>query len=430
MNLDVFNQGFKVFREEGLKALIQKAKIFCINKRNENSSKEKTASDLINNRFRNIQKIPSFFCPTNDGKRINLVTDSIESHSLLGGVATAIIFATMLSKQWQVPLRVITRTTPPNARNFKKILSLLSIDIPNNIEFYSDYDRDFFGDKVNKLDVHEEDIFIATSWWSAEAIRKTTIKKEFIYIIQEVEQFFYDYGDEHLLCSQLMKEKDIIFIVNSKWLYDYFTMNEKNIAENGVYFHPSFSNSLFTPIFEKRKEKYQLFFYARPNNSRNLFYYGVNVINRAINEGIIDISEWDINFVGQGVPEFTFDNGYKCNIIGQLEWKEYAKFLESIDLAISLMYTPHPSYPPFDVLMAGGVVLTNRFMNKQEIDWSKNVILSELNEEDMMKNIKISVEMAKNSQIRKSNFEESQIPQNWTLSFVESIKYCEDRLNV
>ena len=105
-------------------------------------------------------------------------------------------------------------------------------------EYYSDYDRDEDGRKATKLSVSSEDIFFATSWWSAKAIEKTSLRKRFYYIIQEVETFFYPHGVEHLLCSQVMHDPNIDFIVNSHYLWEYFKKSEPNIVEHGVYFEP------------------------------------------------------------------------------------------------------------------------------------------------------------------------------------------------
>ena len=73
-----------------------------------------------------------------------------------------------------------------------------------------------------KLEVSEKDVFLATSWWSAAAIKSCNLRSRFFWIIQEEETFFYPYGDEHLWCSELMNDSQIDFIVNTKLLFDYF----------------------------------------------------------------------------------------------------------------------------------------------------------------------------------------------------------------
>ena len=76
--------------------------------------------------------------------------------------------------------------------------------------YYSDYDRDVLGNIAYKLEISENDIF-TSSWWSAAAIKGTSLRKKFFYIIQEVETFFYPHGDEHYLCSQIMGQKYLLY---------------------------------------------------------------------------------------------------------------------------------------------------------------------------------------------------------------------------
>lgn len=386
-----------------------------------------TVETLLETRMRNLQKIPCIVSNENI-TRINFVTDSIEKHSLLGGVATALIVATEFANKYNVPLRIITRTTDINPSNYFSIMELSNVKVAKEVSFYSDFDRDINGDKVFKLDVTPSDIFMATSWWSAEAIKKTTLRKRFYYIIQEVETFFYSHGDEHYRCSQIMEDENIDYIINSHYLYDYFKEHNKNIVKNGIYFEPAFPKTIYSVNNMVRKDKYKLFFYARPNNPRNMFTYGLQILESCIQKGIIDTNEWDIYCAGQDVPELTFSNGYKVKNLGLMEWKEYGKFLGDIDLALSLMYTPHPSYPPFDVASAGGVVVSNKCINKENISFCNNILLGDLEEEKFLETMKQGIELAKDYKERKKNFEQSTIPTEWHQQLKDTIKFMGEKI--
>lgn len=361
-------------------------------------------------------------------KRLNFVTDSIGPNSLLGGVATALIVATEFANKCDFELRIITRTTNVNPVDYENIMDISGVEPAKHVSFYSDYDRDINGNKDFKLEISKDDIFFATSWWSAEAIKKTSIRKRFYYIIQEVETFFYPHGGEHYLCNQIMNDKNIDFIINSKFLYEYFKKNEPNIINNGTYFEPAFPNALYHPQSFVKKNKYKLFFYARPNNPRNLYSYGVNLLEKAISCGILDTSEWDIYCAGQEIPELRFSNGYTAINKGQMSWQDYGEFLGDIDLAVSLMYTPHPSYPPYDVACSGGVVVSNKCLNKEIFEQCKNVILSELNEKEFMSSLKEGIELAKNMTQRKENFENSTIPRKWNEVLDGAISFMKEKM--
>lgn len=358
-------------------------------------------------------------------KRLNLVTDTIDASSLLGGVATALIVATEFANRYNYELRIITRNTETNPMNYENIMKISGVKPAEKLSFYSDYER--FDQSVDfRMEVGPGDIFFATSWWSAQAIKSTTINPRFFYIIQEVETFFYNYGSERLLCEQIMEDPNIDFIVNSHYLHDYFVKNNPNITKHGCYFEPAFPSELYSKKDFMNKNKYKLFFYARPNNPRNLYTVGVELLQKAVDRGVLNLEEWDVYCVGQDAPIIHFSTGKDSINMGQLSWTEYAKFLADVDLGLCLMYTPHPSYPPFDVASSGGVVLTNKMLNKQTFDMCQNVIMEDLNEEDFMRGFEKAVALAKDTERRQRNYEESTIPRNWSAVLNETMTFMKE----
>lgn len=362
-----------------------------------------------------------------DVKRINLVTDTLSGSSLLGGVATALVVATEFANNYGYELRIITRCTDINTTNYYVTMKNLGILPAKKISFYSDYAQDRLA-LQSRLDITADDLFFATSWWSAEAILKTTIRKRVFYIVQEVETMFYNYGDEHQRCMEIFQNPDIRFVINSQYLQEYFQTNMPCITNNGIHFQPAFPDTLYQRSDEVNEGKYKLFFYSRPNNPRNLFKKGVKILNHMITNGILDTSQWDIYFMGQDTPEIVFENGYKPIFKGQVSWNEYAEFLSTIDIGLCLMYTPHPSYPPFDVASSGGVVITNKFMTKQDFPQSKNVIMSELDIVDMEKAFKDAITLAKNTELRQKNYLENSIPKNWSQEIAPILTFMEEHL--
>lgn len=384
-------------------------------------------SQLFAERFCNMQPIECIHIK-NGPKRLNLVTDSISNNSLLGGVATAIIVAALFCKKNNIPLRIITRFSFPEPDNLKMILNLNGLDDFNDIEFYTDVESNQGEQLLQKLDISDNDIFFATSWWSAYAIKKISLRTRFFYIIQEVETFFYPHGDEHYFCSKILEDKNIDFIINHQNLLKYFNKNFPTVAQNGIAFMPAFSRKLYlTNSFIPQKKK-KLFFYSRPNNPRNMFWTGIKLLDKAIQKGVLNTSEWEIFFAGQDVPRMVFTNGYKPICNGLMTWEEYGKFLGSVDLTLSLMYTPHPSYPPYDAACAGSVVLTNKCLNKTEFPECKNIITTNLDESDFYNNLSIAMDLATNMVLRKSNFEEMTIPSDWEKELENVMKFMEERI--
>lgn len=364
-----------------------------------------------------------------DKMRFNVVTDSIEANSLLGGVATALILSTLLCLKYNWKLRIITRTAVCDPSDYRKFMSLQNLKIPDEVEYVTDVQ---VGERKSpRIEVSNSDIFMATSWWSAKSLLKSPYIKQIFYIIQEEETFFYSYGDMHLWCKEIINDGRISFIVNTKLLFDYFkTEGCYNIINNSCWFEPAFSSDIYYPDEDtfKAKRKYKLFFYGRPNNSRNLFYHGIDYINEAIERNIINTEKWDIYMGGGDYPDFYFSNGYTPIMKGRMSWKEYANFSRTIDLAFSLMYTPHPSYPPFDMLSSGAVVLTNNFANKKELNYSENLVMEDLKLEDMMEGFEKAIQLAENIEVRKKNYKSNTILRKWDDAFDSSIEYISKKI--
>jgi hypothetical protein len=151
---------------------------------------------------------------------------------------------------------------------------------------------------------------------------------------------------------------------------------------------------------------------------RNLYYRGLEALDNAILNGVIDLDEWEIFCVGSNAGKVEFTSGYKPTVVKKMEWSEYTKFLRTVDLGFSLMYTPHPSYPPLDIASSGSVVVTNVFANKVNLDqYSKNIICSELDIDSLVQSLEAGISLAKDIPLRESNYHENRLLRNWNKSF-------------
>jgi hypothetical protein len=251
--------------------------------------------------------------------------------------------------------------------------------------------------------------------------------------MQEVETFFYDHGDYHLRCYKTLTSDSLIPIVNSKELYDYLADHGyDNVKNRGIFFSPAFSGELLKPSensFEK-KSKYKLFFYARPSHQRNLFYFGIDILNKAFLKGVLDSKEWEVYLAGdKTVCDLEFDSNVKVKRLGLMSWEDYSKMASKIDLCYSMIYTPHTSYPPLDFASSGSVVLTNRYQNKQDLhNYSKNIISAELNEEDMLKKFKEASLLVKDVKQREKNYKENNINDSWDDAFKDVLPFMEEKI--
>jgi hypothetical protein len=60
--------------------------------------------------------------------------------------------------------------------------------------------------------------------------------------------------------------------------------------------------------------------------------------------------------------------------VGKLDIEAYGSLLRESALGVSLMVSPHPSYPPLDMAHLGLRVVTNTFGPKDLSAWHENIV--------------------------------------------------------
>ncbi|MBN3763252.1 hypothetical protein [Burkholderia sp. Ac-20365] len=386
----------------------------------EAETSQKTALQLSRARFESLAPLLTYSIPASNIRRISIVTDSVSSGSLFGGVGTALIFSALLANEMGAQLRIITRTQRAQPENINHLLDLYGIKLKEEVQFK----LAAFFDQKYELDVKEGDVFVTTSWWTTAATLPSVPRESIIYLLQEDERMFYPYGDDRVKCEEILSNKDIRFLINTKLLFDHLTNDGlSNIASNGAWFEPAFPAAIYHPRVKTTTGKKRFFFYARPHNVRNLFYLGIEVIERAIALKVLDTEEWEICLVGKDIPAVVFDGGYVATKFENLSWSEYADLAGTIDVGLSLMSTPHPSYPPLDLAASGAVVVTNRFGNKTDLsEYSSNLICADLDRDALVEGLRLAVALSSNTQLREQNYRSNRLVDDWQQAFSGVIK--------
>lgn len=379
----------------------------------------KTVRHILNERF--SECIPFNILPTkNDKKRLNVIFNGFDRGCFFGGKATALILAVYFANKTNCTLRIIAQN--PERDILSEFTELFNLEMPKNVEYFA---KDF----NTLLEVSDNDDFLCTMWENAAAVLATPgITGKIFYIMQEVETYFYDHGDNHLKCFQTLTDERLIPVVNSKLLYDYLCANGyENVKKNGIYFEPVFSKKLLKPNENtfKEKENYKLFFYGRPSHQRNICYFGLECLNDAFLSGALDEKKWEVYLAGDAsLPKINFDCDIKVHQLGVMSWKQYCDFVSTVDLCYSMIYTPHPSYPPLDTTTAGAVSVTNRYANKQDLScYSKNIIMADLNKTSMLEALNKAQALAFDFETRKKNHAESHTAGSWSDTFAPVIEH-------
>lgn len=375
---------------------------------------EKTSAALLAKNYDFIRALPTYAAPASGTPRLTLVTDSVGPGSLFGGVGTALVFAALLANRRGARLRIVTLREKPSTAGIEALFASHGVPLHRPITFaFAD-----IGSTGRPIDVEESDTFVTTSWWSTQNLLGAVDPRRIVYIVQEDERMFYAGGDDHLRCCEASAAPGLRYVVNTRLLYDHLRCSGfPQMGERGTWFEPAFplGSYFHEPI---RREGLNLFFYARPGNPRNLFHRGIEALDAALLRGVIDPDLWTIHCVGSHLPDFAFAGGVAPRKVEGLSWTEYTRFIRRMDLGLSLMYTPHPSYPPLDMAASGGVCVSNVYGAKTSLAaYSENIVCTGLSVDEIVEGLRAGAALAQDLPRRAANYRKSNIQRDWGASF-------------
>ena len=245
---------------------------------------------------------------------------------------------------------------------------LLGTDLPADVQLVSANDR------AVPLAIGARDLFMATAWWTAQqakyAVRQTQHSR-FVYLIQDYEPLFHPASTQQALAAETYS-LDHLPVVNSQWLHEFLVRErigrfaDPAFVERSLVFQPAVDRTLFFPAFDRStRARRRLLFYARPTNGlRNLFELGVAALEKAVADGTLDPERWELVGMGESFPAVSLGRGAKLVPAPWLDLAGYAQQMRESDILLSLMLSPHPSYPPLEMAACGGLAVTTAFANK------------------------------------------------------------------
>ncbi|MDO9106121.1 MAG: rhamnan synthesis F family protein [Methylovulum sp.] len=220
--------------------------------------------------------------------------------------------------------------------------------------------------------VRNNDIFIATAWWTA--LNTLDILKQqnslfgerqraFVYFIQDVEFSFYPWSSQSALAEQTYRHPDkIIPVFNTDRVFDYFKRN--GYFSSGHVTYPQMDPALKAAIsYNTPKEKIVLV-HTRPHIERQGFPFIDVLLQAIIAADPVFWSAWQFLAIGDHIDNHTFKTCPTIAVLGQLPVQQYAELASKAALAVSLMVSPHPSQAALEMAEAGVLVLTNGYAGK------------------------------------------------------------------
>lgn len=314
--------------------------------------------------------------------RINIMVPTLYAENVFGGIATALKFFDSFQDK-KIAKRIIVTETPVRKEDIERYPDFKIVSMEEDSD--AKYQVVSISNRGGKtLEVSEKDIFIATAWWSAYTI-ESVIKwqqeayqkkiKPLIYFIQDYEPYFHAWSSKYCY-SESTYHLDIptIAVFNSKELKDYFNANHYEFLKE-FYFDPILNDALKEKLetLKPVKRKKKIIVYGRPNVARNAFEIIVDSLITAFQDRS-DIEEWEFISVGEKHQNVQLLKGKQLVSIGKLKLDDYAKLMNESYLGISLMISPHPSYPPLEMSTFGVKTITNCYANKDMSYFNKNII--------------------------------------------------------
>jgi hypothetical protein len=312
--------------------------------------------------------------------RLNLLLPSINKRHYFGGIHTAVLLYRAMAPHFQ-HARIILLDSPPDAEAIQRFDDHHLIDADSD----SDAPRqivDFSNRYGRTLPVRPDDHWLATAWWSAYAAQRFAAwqAKEFgapgrlTYLIQDFEPGFYPWSSQSAVALGTYRPDTDVAIFNTQLLSDYFSQNGMHFSKQCV-FEPSINDGLRSALAATREapvaRKKRIVVYARPSTPRNAFELlceGLRIWGWS-DEACKD---WEVTAVGE--LQSDMDLGpFTMKALGKMDIHAYADLLSTSAIGVSLMISPHPSYPPLEMAAFGMGVVTNRFANKDLSSFSANI---------------------------------------------------------
>jgi len=325
--------------------------------------------------YQQAPRIPDIvFCDGGYGElRLNIVIGSIYRDQAYGGPTTLLQTAREVSRHYK-NIRFLTRHSIVKGSGEAFRLEEYVHDAGNkSIEVLSLHDE-------RQLPCHKGEIFFCGYYktvlvWEAyiREIRKRGLNENaFYYLIQDYEPGFSPYGSEYAQAFETYSHGGLTHaIFYSSDLRDYFRVAVGSFKEEYV-LQPSLNTEIHTYLVHrefrlkaKRPDRIRVLIYGRPNQPRNCFEAIIHGLYLAIADmPASELSSFEFVSAGTKHRDIRLRKGVVIRSLGKLSIDNYIAELEDAHIGISLMESPHPSYPPLEMACFGLYTITNKFLNK------------------------------------------------------------------
>jgi hypothetical protein len=320
--------------------------------------------------------------------RLNLIVPSVAGGSTFGGVQTAVDLFRSVSaggvRRRIISVEALDAAAATSFADLHVVDAIEDPDTPSQLVSLAPAPvaAPFAGAEPPSIPIGPRDVFIATFWPTAlfaletrawQAATFGSAPPNFAYLIQDFEPGFYPRSAQSLLSSSTYDAPgSTIAIFNTSLLQHEFQQAGLRFAAEFSFeprLAPALRDVLAVPAGERSRT---ILVYGRPSKPRNGFSLIVDGL-RAWRAATPDAAEWRIVSAGEPHVDVDLGGGVVLQSLGKLSMEAYAELLRTSAIGISLMISPHPSYPPLEMSHLGLLVLTNRFGEKDLSTWHENI---------------------------------------------------------
>lgn len=332
------------------------------------------SSKLVNPVAAKLPETAPFFCRAVESSRprLNLLLPTCDLQQGYAGVSEAIRQFCAIGERLDADLRIIATDVPFNKMTVppQGFTNFDSLVYERDMSVVPGYLR-----SKEPLSLRRNDRFVASAWWNAKqafelidaqaAIFGSADRRRAVYLIQDFEPGFYPWSTRWALAESTYRQPEkTIAVFNTPLLSDFMAARYAFSATQT--YRPMINEQLMIardqqPAFDTREKIVLL--YARVHAERNCLEMIDAVVACCLERDPDFWAEWRFLAIGE-----TFNarllSTRAIKVLGRLTMADYKDYLARARLGVSLMVSPHPSYPPLEMAANGVRVLTNTYEGK------------------------------------------------------------------
>lgn len=295
---------------------------------------------------------------------INLVLPELSVSAMFAGVRTALGVGLELGDRLGRPLRLVGLKGSVGSNSRRSLFEYITHEFARPESSVSAI--------ISATDLHDaaiglDDIWIATHWTTAHSLDVASrlgvvAPSSVVYLVQDYEPGFTPWSTSYAL-ARATYHAGFVMIVNSRPLRDYLSRVEMVHVPDELVFHPQLDLARLERTAERRGNRRggqaTVLFYSRPDKPRNLYAIGMSALSLAALRELRRGHTFRVQSVGARHPRPAAGALTRMDILGKLTWEAYFDALAESDIMLSLQHSPHPSHPPLDTVVSGGLAVTN-----------------------------------------------------------------------